>query len=80
MPPPVPIARLRILARLRRVNRQIAAWDELEAMALLPPTLRGEPHSDRWPEVPELDREELVSLREVLLEALAEEEAREGDG
>ena len=75
MPEPVPISRLRLVARLRRVNAQLAAWDELEAMPLLPPTLRGEPRPDRWPEVPELDREELVSLREVLLEALAEREA-----
>src|SRR5438105_4183699 len=28
---------LRILAGVRRINRQLAAWDDLDAMLLLPP-------------------------------------------
>ena len=35
-----PIARLKTLARLRRVNRQLALWEELDAMSLMPPSLR----------------------------------------
>ena len=31
-----PIARLKTLARLRRVNRQLSLWDELDAQALMP--------------------------------------------
>ena len=57
---------LKRLAALRRVNRQIAAWDELEAMELMPNSLR--PHV----EVPRLDREQLKDLQEMLTESLAE--------
>ena len=40
---PAPITarrRLKLLAALRRVNKQLSAWDELDALALMPPTLR----------------------------------------
>jgi hypothetical protein len=49
MPEPVPIHRLKLLRLLRRVDAALSAWDELDAMALLPPSLRGcEPlHSAR---------------------------------
>ena len=42
-------------------------------MALLPPSLRGNPH--RWPTVPDLDREQLKSLRAELVAALGETDA-----
>jgi hypothetical protein len=45
------IRRLKTLARLRRVNRQLALWDELDAIQLMPPSLRP------WVPVPLLDRE-----------------------
>ena len=49
MSEPVPIHRRKLLRSLRRVDRLLSAWDELDAMALLPPNLRGcEPlHSAR---------------------------------
>ena len=53
-------------ARLRRVNRQLALWDELEAMQLMPPSPRP------WVEVPELDRETLRELRAELVGARGE--------
>jgi hypothetical protein len=65
-----PIARLETLARPRRVNRQLALWDELDAQALLLPSER------RSVPVPELDREQLESLRQELIAYLAELEAR----
>jgi hypothetical protein len=55
---------------LRRVNKQIAAWDELEAGQLLPPSLR--PNVD----VPMLDRDKLTTLRDMLTEYLEELESR----
>ena len=64
------IRHLTTLARLRRVNRQLALWDELDAMALLPPSLR------LWVAVPLLDREQLRSLRAELVEYLGELEER----
>ncbi len=63
------IRTLKTLARLRRVNRQLALWDELDAMALLPPSLRP------WVEVPVLDRETLEELRAELRAALGEMQA-----
>ena len=45
------------LARLRRVNAQLALWDELDAMALMPPGLRP------WAEVPVLDHQTLKTPR-----------------
>jgi hypothetical protein len=58
--------RLKTLARLRRVNRQLAAWDELDAMELMPNSLR--PHVDQ----PRLDREQLKSLQHELIGELGE--------
>ena len=57
---------LSTLARLRRVHQQLAVWEELEAMVLMPNSLR--PHV-QWPQ---LDREQLQSLRDVLTEDLRE--------
>jgi hypothetical protein len=54
--PTVDIRHLRTLARLRRVNRQLALCDELEAMALMPPSLLP------WVEVAVLDPETLRNL------------------
>ena len=61
---------LKTLARLRRVNKQIAAWDELEAGQLLPPSLRPNVH------LPMLARDQLASLRAMLTDHLEELEAR----
>ena len=47
------LRRLKLPVALRRVNKQLGAWDELDAMALMPPTLRP------WVEVPGLEREHL---------------------
>ena len=66
----VSIHHLKLLAALRRVNRQLSLWDELDAMELMPATLRPRV------EVPALDREQLESLRAVLVGALGELEAR----
>lgn len=57
---------LKTLARLRRVNKQLAAWDELDSSELMPPTLR--PHVEQ----PYLDREQLKSLQLVLIDRLRE--------
>ena len=62
------IAHLKTLARLRRVNRQLALWDELDAMQLMPPSLRP------WVPVPDLDRETLEELPAELVAALGEME------
>ena len=61
---------LKTLARLRRVSRALSQWDEWDAADLLPPSLR--------PTVtqPLLDRARLRSLRFMLLDQLAELEAR----
>ena len=56
----------RTLARLRRVNKQLALLDELDAMELMPNSLR--PHVEPLG----LDREHLLSLRDVLAEDLRE--------
>ena len=40
---PAPITarlRLKLLAGLRRVNKQLSQWDEMDAMELMPPPLR----------------------------------------
>ena len=66
---PIPITarhRLRLVAALRRVNKRFSAWDEPDAMALLPPTPRP------WVEVLGLEREHLESLRLELVGALGE--------
>ena len=60
------IHHLKPLAALRRVNRQLSRWDELDAMPLLPPSLRGHV------EVPLLEREHLKSLQVELVAALGE--------
>jgi hypothetical protein len=65
-PPPVSIEQLRTLARLRRVNKQLALWDELDSSELMPP--RQRPHVVQ----PILDREQLKSLQEELAERLRE--------
>jgi hypothetical protein len=57
---------LKTLARLRRVNKQLAAWDELDSSELMPPTLR--PHVLQ----PMLDRNQLKSLQLVLIDRLRE--------
>ena len=72
-PAPTPITERRLvklLAALRRVNKQLSLWDELDAMALMPPALRP------WVEVPMLDREQLKGLRAELVGALGETGAR----
>ena len=56
---PTPITerrRLKLVAALRRVNRQLGVWDELDAIELIPPTLRSRV------EVSALDRRKLESL------------------
>jgi hypothetical protein len=61
---PTPITsrrRLKLLAALRRVNRQLGAWDALE---LMPATLRPRV------EVPALDREQLKGLQVEVVGAL----------
>jgi hypothetical protein len=58
--------RLKTLARLRRVNKQLSAWDELDAMELMPNTLR--PHLEQ----PPLDRGQLKDLQLLLIEQLRE--------
>ena len=58
--------RLKLLAALRRVNKRLSAWDELDAQALLPTTQR------RRVPVPVLDREQLKSLQAELVAALGE--------
>jgi arylsulfatase A-like enzyme len=58
---PVDIRTLKTLARLRRVNKALSDWDKLDAMSLMPPTLRP------WVEVPVLDRETLKELRAELV-------------
>ena len=66
---PTPITsrhRLKLLAALRRVNKQLGAWDEPDAMELMPPTLRP------WVEVPMLERVQLKSLQVELIGALGE--------
>ena len=55
-------------------NRQLGLWDELEAMALMPPTPRP------WVEMPALDREQLKSLQVELVGALGELERRSVGG
>ena len=62
------IHQLKLLAALRRVNRQLPLWDELDAMPLMPPSLRP------TVEVPVLEREELKSLQVELVAALGEVE------
>lgn len=57
-----PFQHLRTLAQLRRVNKQLALWDELDAQELIPNSLR------QWVEVPRLDREQLKSLQLVLID------------
>jgi hypothetical protein len=57
-------------ARLRRVNEQLALWDHLDAMQLMPPSLR------LTVQVSVLDGEQLESLRQELIAYLAELEAR----
>ena len=66
----IPIARLKILARLRRVDEQLVLWDELEAAEYLPYNRR--PHLP----VPAIDRERLGELRAELVAALGELDAR----
>jgi hypothetical protein len=66
----VQLHHVRTLAQLRRVNKQLAAWDEVDALALLPPTLRPGVES------PSLDREQLKSLQVELIACLGELEAR----
>ena len=61
---------LKLLAALRRVNRQLSAWDEVDAQELLPNSLRP------WVEVPILDREQLKGLQLELIAALAELDER----
>ena len=61
---------VKTLARLRRVNRELSRWNELDALALLPPTLRPDV------QVPLLDRDELKSLQVELIACLGELEAR----
>jgi hypothetical protein len=58
--------RLKTLARLRRVNKQLAAWDEVDAMELMPNSLR--PHVEQ----PRLDREQLKALQLILVDELRE--------
>ena len=53
-----------------RVSAQLSPWDELDAMPLLPPSLRP------WGGVPVLDREQLRSLQAGLVEYLGELEER----
>lgn len=48
---------LKLLAALRRVKKQFGLWDELDIMALMPPTPRPDV------EFPMLDREQLKSLQ-----------------
>ena len=62
------IHRLKLLAALRRVSRQLSLWHELDAMELMLPSLRP------TVEVPLLDREELKSLQVELVAALGEVE------
>ena len=62
--------RLKPVAALRRVNAKLSLRDELDAMALLPPTQR------RSVTVPALDREQLTSLRTELPGTLGEIEGR----
>ena len=64
------IRHLKTLARLRRVNRRLALWDEPAAMQLMPPSLRS------WVEVPVLDRETLKELQAELVAALGEMDSR----
>ena len=64
------IRSLKVLAALRRVNRQLSLWDELDAMALVPPSLRP------TVEVPMLEREQLKSLQVELVAAIGEVERR----
>ncbi len=66
------IEQLRTLAGLRRVNRALSAWDELDAMQLLAPSPRP------WVAVPALDREQLKSLQRELVAHLGALEARAG--
>lgn len=61
---------LKTLARLRRVSKQLAAWDELDAMKLMPNTLR--PHVEQ----PGLGREQLKSLQLMLIDVLRELDLR----
>jgi hypothetical protein len=65
--------RLKTRARLRRVNRQLAAWDEFDAMELMPNSLRPRV------EQPRLDREQLKSLQRMLVDALPASELAAGD-
>jgi hypothetical protein len=65
---------LKTLARLRRVNKQLVVWDEWDGAELVPIELRQ-------PIVPPmLDREQLRSLRLVLLEHLEELDLRYSRG
>jgi hypothetical protein len=70
----VQLHHVKTLARLRRVNKQLAAWDDVDAVSLLPPTLRPDV------EIPTLDREQLTSLQVELIACLGELEARYGRG
>jgi hypothetical protein len=65
----VPRPHLRTVAALQRVNRHLSAWDDLDAMASLPPILRQVSIST-------LDREQLKSLQAELIADLAELEPR----
>lgn len=64
--PPFHRKRAALLARLDRVNRALAQWDEWECARTMPPDVR--PHVDR----PILGRKALKSLRKMLLDVLAE--------
>jgi hypothetical protein len=57
---------LKHLGRLRRVNTALAQWDAWDAHGLMPGSI------DREMAPPLLDREQLTSLRAVILDALAE--------
>jgi hypothetical protein len=71
---PRSLHQVKLLAALRRVNKQLALWDELDAMELMPNSLR--PHVEQ----PSLSREQLESIRQELLGALNELQARDGRG
>ena len=58
--------RVATLARLRRVNRAITRLDEYEAAQFMPADIRPQVHP------PDLGRDALQSLRQVLEEVLAE--------
>jgi hypothetical protein len=63
---PIQRRHLKNLARLRRMNKALSVWDDWDAADLMPPSLR--------PAVvpPMLDREQLKSLRTIVVDELAE--------